>query len=72
MHVVTHLSEKYENMRTAENGWSVEKAGMAQLDDIEDRPVHLNGCTKPTVCAPPKMRAVRPAARSMLSFRSGP
>jgi arylsulfatase A-like enzyme len=34
MHVVTHLSEKYENMRTAENGWSVEEAGMAQLDDI--------------------------------------
>jgi arylsulfatase A-like enzyme len=34
MHVVTHLSEKYENMRTAENGWSIEEAGMAQLDDI--------------------------------------
>jgi arylsulfatase A-like enzyme len=34
MHVVTHLSEKYENMRTPENGWSVEEAGMAQLDDI--------------------------------------
>jgi arylsulfatase len=34
MHVVTHLSEKYENMRTPENGWSVSEAGMAQLDDI--------------------------------------
>jgi arylsulfatase A-like enzyme len=34
MHVVTHLSEKYENMRTPENGWSMEEAGMAQLDDI--------------------------------------
>jgi arylsulfatase A-like enzyme len=34
MHVVTHLSEKYEKMRTAENGWSIEEAGMAQLDDI--------------------------------------
>jgi arylsulfatase len=34
MHVVTHLSEKYEKMRTSENGWSVEEAGMAQLDDI--------------------------------------
>lgn len=34
MHVVTHLSEKYENMRTSENGWSVQEAGMAQLDDI--------------------------------------
>ena len=34
MHVVTHLSEKYEKMRTPENGWSVYEAGMAQLDDI--------------------------------------
>ena len=34
MHVVTHLSEKYEKMRTPQNGWSVEEAGMAQLDDI--------------------------------------
>ena len=34
MHVITHLSPKYEAMRTAENGWSTEEAGMAQLDDI--------------------------------------
>ena len=34
MHVVTHLSEKYEKMRTPENGWSISEAGMAQLDDI--------------------------------------
>ena len=34
MHVVTHLSEKYEKMRTPENGWGVYEAGMAQLDDI--------------------------------------
>jgi arylsulfatase A-like enzyme len=34
MHVVTHLSEKYEAMRTPENGWSIEEAGMAQLDDV--------------------------------------
>jgi arylsulfatase A-like enzyme len=34
MHVVTHLSEKYEAMRTPENGWSIEEGGMAQLDDI--------------------------------------
>jgi len=34
MHVVTHLSEKYEALRTPENGWSIEEAGMAQLDDI--------------------------------------
>lgn len=34
MHVVTHLSEKYEKLRTAENGWGVYEAGMAQLDDL--------------------------------------
>jgi arylsulfatase A-like enzyme len=34
MHVVTHLSEKYQNLRTPENGWSIQEAGMAQLDDI--------------------------------------
>jgi arylsulfatase len=33
MHIVTHLSPKYEGMRNAENGWSEEEAGMAQLDD---------------------------------------
>jgi arylsulfatase len=34
MHVVTHLSDKYEKMRTPENGWTIQEAGMAQLDDI--------------------------------------
>jgi arylsulfatase len=34
MHVVTHLSDKYEKMRTPQNGWSIEEAGMAQLDDV--------------------------------------
>ena len=34
MHMITHLSDKYEKMRTPENGWSIEEAGMAQLDDI--------------------------------------
>src|SRR5208283_2592293 len=34
MHVVTHLSEKYEKLRTPENGWTIHEAGMAQLDDI--------------------------------------
>jgi arylsulfatase len=34
MHVITHLSEKYESLRTPENGWSIQEAGMAQLDDI--------------------------------------
>jgi arylsulfatase A-like enzyme len=33
MHVVTHLSEKYESMRNSDNGWSIQEAGMAQLDD---------------------------------------
>jgi arylsulfatase A-like enzyme len=34
MHIVTHLSEKYEQMRNSANGWSEEEAGMAQIDDI--------------------------------------
>ena len=34
MHIVTHLSEKYEKLRTPANGWSIHEAGMAQLDDI--------------------------------------
>src|SRR5262249_35615459 len=34
MHVITHLSDKYEKMRTPQNGWTVEEAGMAQFDDI--------------------------------------
>jgi arylsulfatase A-like enzyme len=33
MHIVTHLSPKYAALRNAENGWSEEEAGMAQLDD---------------------------------------
>jgi len=34
MHIVTHLSDKYEKMRNSKNGWSISEAGMAQLDDI--------------------------------------
>jgi arylsulfatase len=34
MHIVTHLSEKYDSMRNSQNGWTVHEAGMAQLDDI--------------------------------------
>jgi len=34
MHIVTHLSPKYEALRTAQNGWSEEEAGMAQIDDV--------------------------------------
>ncbi len=33
MHIVTHLSDKYQALRNAENGWSIHEAGMAQLDD---------------------------------------
>jgi len=34
MHVFTHLSPKYEALRNAENGWTLQEAGMAQFDDI--------------------------------------
>jgi len=34
MHIVTHLSDKYEALRNSQNGWSEQEAGMAQLDDI--------------------------------------
>jgi len=33
MHVQTHLSPKYLAMITPENSWSIQEAGMAQLDD---------------------------------------
>jgi arylsulfatase len=33
MHIVTHLSPKYKAMMNSENGWSIQEAGMAQLDD---------------------------------------
>ncbi len=33
MHVVTHLSPKYEAMRNSDNGWTEQEAGMAQFDD---------------------------------------
>jgi arylsulfatase len=34
MHVVTHLSPKYQARRNSENGWSIYEGGMSQLDDI--------------------------------------
>ncbi|MBW2161228.1 MAG: arylsulfatase [Deltaproteobacteria bacterium] len=34
MHVFTYLSRKYQALRTPENGWSIQEAGMAQFDDI--------------------------------------
>ncbi len=33
MHVVTHLSPEYESRITPENNWTIQEAGMAQLDD---------------------------------------
>ncbi|WP_431284784.1 arylsulfatase [Humitalea sp. 24SJ18S-53] len=33
MHVETHLSPEYQSRRTGENGWSIQEAGMAQMDD---------------------------------------
>jgi arylsulfatase A-like enzyme len=52
MHVVTHLSEKYEALRTPENGWSLQEAGMAQLDDIVGsvtKYLHDNGLEDDTI-----------------------
>jgi len=34
MHIVTHLSPKYQALRNSKNGWSIHEAGMAQFDDI--------------------------------------
>jgi arylsulfatase A-like enzyme len=34
MHIVTHLSPKYQALRNSKNQWSIQEAGMAQLDDI--------------------------------------
>ncbi len=33
MHIVTHLSEKWNATRNSKNGWSIQEAGMAQLDN---------------------------------------
>jgi arylsulfatase len=33
MHVTTHLSPKYTALMNSENGWSIEEAGMKQMDD---------------------------------------
>ena len=54
MHVITHLSDKYQKMRTPENGWSIQEAGMAQLDDIVGSVMkHLkdNGLEQNTIIA---------------------
>lgn len=33
VHVVTHLSPKCEAMRNSRNGWTIQEAGVAELDD---------------------------------------
>ncbi len=33
MHIVTHLSPKWQATRNSKNGWSIHEAGMAQLDN---------------------------------------
>ena len=33
MHVETHLSPEYQALRNGENGWSIQEAGMAQMDN---------------------------------------
>ena len=54
MHVVTHLSPKYQGARTPENGWSIQEAGMAQLDDVVGsvmKYVETNGLDDNTIIA---------------------
>jgi arylsulfatase A-like enzyme len=34
MHVFTHLSPKYRELRNSENSWTISEAGMAQFDDV--------------------------------------
>ena len=83
MHVVTHLSDKYEKMRTPENGWSIHEAGMAQLDDIvgsvmkklkdmgvdgrHDPRLHAPTTARRTSPGPTAARRRSPAARARCS-----
>lgn len=34
MHIVTHLSDHYDSLRTSENGWTIYEAGMVEVDDL--------------------------------------
>jgi len=52
MHVVTHLSDHYDNTRTPENGWTVYEAGMLEVDDGVGRVMaflEANGITENTI-----------------------
>ncbi len=83
MHIVTHLSPKYEAMRNSENGWSEEEAGMAQIDDIvgsvmdntegqRRRRQHRSSCSPPTTApksspGPMAVRRRSPSPRAQSS-----
>ena len=34
MHVVTHLNDHYQSLRTPQNGWTIYEAGMVEVDDL--------------------------------------
>jgi arylsulfatase len=34
MHVYTHLSDKYKDMMTPKNNWTIQEAGMKEMDDM--------------------------------------
>ena len=34
MHIITHLSDKYQKTMTPENGWNIYEAGMLEVDDL--------------------------------------
>ena len=57
MHIVTHLSPKYEAMRNSVNGWRIEEAGMAQLDDdiglVMQKLKDIGETTTPSSFSPP-------------------
>ena len=52
MHVVTHLSEHYDDLRNSENGWTIYEAGMVEVDDGVGRVMSFleeNGLTENTI-----------------------
>jgi arylsulfatase len=70
MHVVTHLSPKYESMRNSENGWTEQEAGMAQLDDAVGRMMQYlkdNGVANPTFATQPRFREFCPQTAPVTS-----
>jgi len=52
MHVVTHLSDHYDSLRTSENGWTIYEAGMVEVDDLVGDVMSFletNGITENTI-----------------------